>query len=176
MVNMQLNQSTASNPHVGLDAEKMFRSRLEGCTFTNQGTSGIRILFGGSVYINDCACTNDTYEQLTGLTLGGGATVNACKITNSEFFGATQGVLFSAVAGKQTLFKVVYARGGTYGFVDTSASSEGAQPQYIRCYGYGNNNNTINETGFVISNNYTLHAFGCIDNAAGTVKHYPAIA
>ena len=173
MVNMQLDQSTSSSPYVGLDAEKLFRSRIEGCVFMNQGTSGIRILVGGGVYINDCACTHDTYAQLTGLTLGGGATCNAFKITNSEFFGDTQGVLFSAVAGKETMFKDVYARGGTYGFKDTTSSDIGAQPQYIKCYGFGTNNTTINQTGFVISNNYTKHAIGCLDNANGTVRNYP---
>ncbi|KKL73035.1 hypothetical protein LCGC14_2078950 [marine sediment metagenome] len=172
MANMQLDQSSAGGV-IGLDAAKLFRSRLEGCAFTNQGTSGIRIVLGGGVYINDCACTNDTFAQITGLTLGNGATVNGCKITNSEFFGDTQGVSFTAVAGKQTVFRDCMAIGGTKGFVDSTSSDVGAQPWYVRCYGFGTNNTTINQTGFVLSSNFTKRSIGCLDNANGTVRNYP---
>ncbi|KKL27258.1 hypothetical protein LCGC14_2386980 [marine sediment metagenome] len=175
MVNIQCDASAAGS-FVGLDAEKLFRSRIEGCAFTNQGVSGIRILVGGGVYINDCACTNDTFAQITGLTLGTGATNNGHKITNCEFFGDTQGVSFTAVAGKQTVFKNCSAIGGTKGFVDTTSSDVGAQPWYIDCYGFGTNNTTINQTGFVLSSNYTKRAMRCIDNANGTNRNYPTTA
>lgn len=175
MVNIQCDASAAGS-FVGLDAEKLFRSRIEGCAFTNQGVSGIRILVGGGVYINDCACTNDTFAQITGLTLGTGATNNGHKITNCEFFGDTQGVSFTAVAGKQTVFKNCSAIGGTKGFVDSTSSDVGHQPWYIDCYGFGTNNTTINQTGFVLSSNYTKRAMRCIDNANGTNRNYPTTA
>ncbi|KKK50450.1 hypothetical protein LCGC14_3124910, partial [marine sediment metagenome] len=95
------------------------------------------------------------------MTLGNSATDNAHKIVDCEFFGDTNGVSFSSVAGKQTVFKDCIARGGTYGFLDTSSSDVGHQPQYIRCYGFGTASSTINLAGFKISNNYTKHATGC---------------
>ena len=173
MVNLQFNQSSAGS-YYGADFAKLFRSRIEGCSFTNNGTGGLRIVLGGGVAIIECDATNDTVAQLTGLTLGNGATVNNCKILNCEFFGDTQGVLVSAVAGKQTTFKDTLASGGTYGFKDTTSNQIVHQPRYVRCYGFGTNNTTINQTGFVLSSTYTQRAFGCIDNANGTVRNYPS--
>ncbi len=172
MVNMQFNQSSAGSFY-GADFAKLFRSRIEGCTFTNNGTGGLRIVLGGGVVIRDCAATNDTVAQLTGLTLGNGATVNNCKIVDCEWFGDTQGVLFSAVAGKQTVFKDTYAGGGTYGFKDTSSSQIVHQPHYIRCYGFGTSSSNINDGGFILSNNYASLAIACISNSNGTLFNYP---
>ena len=172
MVNLQFNSSAAGSFY-GADFAKLFRSTIETCTFTNGGLAGLRIVLGGGVVMRDIACGNDTYAQITGMILGNGATVNACKITDSEFYGDTQGVLFSAVAGEETVFKNCFARGGSYGFKDTTSSSVGAQPQYIKCYGFGTASSNINDGGFKISNNYASHSFGCISNSNGTLFTYP---
>ena len=175
MVNIQCDASAAGS-FVGLDAEKLFRSKIEDCTFTNQGVSGIRINVGGGVTMRNVVCSNDTYAQITGLTLGTGATNNGHKIVDCEFFGDTNGVSFSSVAGKQTVFKNCYAYGGTYGFLDTSSSDVGFQPQYIDCYGNGQAGSSINSSGFKVSNNYTRHLTNCIENASGTVFNIPDIS
>ncbi|KKN17872.1 hypothetical protein LCGC14_0961510, partial [marine sediment metagenome] len=117
LYNIQCDQSGAG-AYIGLDCVVLFRSRIEDCAFTNQGTSGIRIVTGGGVTIRNVICSNDTVAQITGLTLGNGATNNSHKIVDCEFFGDTNGVSFSSVAGKQTVFKNCYAYGGTYGFLD----------------------------------------------------------
>lgn len=173
LYNIQCDQSTAGAV-VGLDCAVLFRSRIEDCNFCNNGTSGIRILVGGGNTLRNVTCTNDTFAQLTGLTLGTGATNNNYLIVDCDFYGDTQGVSFTAVAGKQTLFKDCLASGGTYGFVDTTSNQIAHQPRYVRCYGFGTNNTTINQTGFVLSSTYTQRAFGCIDNANGTVRNYPS--
>ncbi|KKM70708.1 hypothetical protein LCGC14_1437990 [marine sediment metagenome] len=175
MVNLQFNQSSAGSFY-GCDFAKLFRSRIEGCTFTNNGSGGLRIVLGGGVYIIDCASTNDTVAQLIGLTLGSSATVNALKVVDCEWFGDTNGVSFIATAGKQTVFKNCAAIGGTYGWIDTTPSQVGHTPWYIDCYGFGTNNTTINQTGFVISNDYTKRSVRCIDNANGTSRNYPTTA
>ncbi|KKK50449.1 hypothetical protein LCGC14_3124900 [marine sediment metagenome] len=59
MVNMQFDQSSAASVY-GLDAAKLFRSIIEDCAFTNQGTSGIRIVLGGGVTMRNVTCSNDT--------------------------------------------------------------------------------------------------------------------
>ncbi len=175
LYNIQCDQSGAGSV-VGLDCVVLFRSRIEDCAFTNQGTSGMRIATGGGVTMRNVVCSNDTVAQITGLTLGNGATNNSHKIINCEFFGDTNGVSFSSVAGKQTVFKNCYAWGGTYGFLDTSSSDVGFQPMYIDCYGNGGASNTINSSGFKISNNYTRHLTNCIENASGTVFNIPDIS
>ncbi len=175
MVNMQFDQSSAASVY-GLDAAKLFRSIIEDCAFTNQGTSGIRIVLGGGVTMRNVVCSNDTYAQITGLTLGSSAQNNGHKIVDCEFFGDTNGVSFSSVAGKQTVFKNSYAYGGTYGFLDTSSSDVGHQPMYIDCYGNGQAGSSINSSGFKVSNNYTRHLINCIENASGTVFNIPDIS
>ncbi len=175
LYNIQCDQSGAGS-YVGLDCVVLFRSRIEDCAFTNQGTSGIRIVTGGGVTIRNVTCSNDTVAQITGLTLGNGATNNSHKIIDCEFFGDTNGVSFSSVAGKQTVFKNCFAWGGTYGFLDTSSSDVGFQPMYVDCYGNGGASNTINSSGFKISNNYTRHLINCIENASGTVFNIPDIS
>ena len=175
LYNIQCDQSGAGSV-IGLDCVVLFRSRIEDCAFTNQGTSGIRIVSGGGVTIRNVTCSNDTVAQITGLTLGNGATNNSHKIVDCEFFGDTNGVSFSSVAGKQTVFKNCYAYGGTYGFLDTSSSDVGFQPQYIDCYGNGQAGSSINSSGFKVSNNYTRHLTNCIENASGTVFNIPDIS
>lgn len=175
MVNLQFNQSVQGNFYAA-DFAKLFRSRIEGCVFSNAGHGGLRIVLGGGVYIIDCTASHDSLDMAIGLTLGAGTTCNAMKIVDCEFFGNTSGTTFTADAGKGTVFKKVFACGGTYGFVDSSLA-EAAAPKYIDCYGYGTNNTTINETGFRLTHTvfYTHRAFGCIDNANGTVRNYPNI-
>lgn len=175
LYNIQCDQSGAGSV-IGLDCVVLFRSRIEDCAFTNQGTSGIRIVSGGGVTIKNVTCSNDTVAQITGLTLGNGATNNSHKIVDCEFFGDTNGVSFSSVAGKQTVFKNCYAYGGTYGFLDTSSSDVGHQPMYIDCYGNGQAGSSINSSGFKVSNNYTRHLTNCIENASGTVFNIPDIS
>ncbi|KKL50756.1 hypothetical protein LCGC14_2302310 [marine sediment metagenome] len=175
MANLQFNNSGAASVY-GADFAKLFRSRIEACVFSNSGYGGLRIVLGGGVSIIDCDSTNDTLAQLIGLTLGASATVNALKVVGSHWFGDTNGVSFIATAGKQTVFKDCAAIGGTYGWIDTTPSDVGHMPIYIDCYGFGTNNTTINQTGFVLSNNYLKRAFRCIDNANGTSLNYPSTA
>ncbi len=175
MVNLQFNQSSAGNFYAA-DFAKLFRSTIETCVFSNSGYGGLRIVLGGGVTMRDIACTNDTLAQITGLLLGTSATCNAMKISDSEFFGDTNGVSFSAVAGKHTMFKNCYAWGGTYGFLDTSSSDVGFQPMYVDCVGNGGGGSAINDGGFKISNNYTRHCTNCIENSSGTVFNTPDIS
>jgi len=172
LYNIQCDQSAAAS-FCGLDCAVLFRAKIEDCEFRNQGTSGIRIAVGGGVTMRNVACTNGTFAQITGLTLGAGSTNNGHKITDCEFFGDTQGVSFSSVAGKQTVFKDCLARGASYGFLDTSASDVGFQPMYVRCYGIGGASTSVNTSGFKISNNYTRHAIACMENASGKLLSYP---
>ena len=176
MVNLQFNQSTAGNFYAA-DFAKLFRSRIEGCTFTNSGYGGLRIVLGGGVDMVDCASTNDTLAQISGLLLGTSSTNNAHKIIDCEWFGDTNGVSFSSVAGKYTVFKNCVAWGTSgYGFLDTSSSDVGHQPMYVDCYGYGGGGSAINDGGFKISNNYTRHCVNCIENSSGTVFNTPDIS
>ena len=98
------------------------------------------------------------------------------SILSFVFFPRIVFGLFIATSGKQTVFKNCTAIGGTYGWIDTTPSDVGHMPLYIDCYGFGTNNTTINQTGFVLSNNYLKRAFRCIDNANGTSRNYPTTA
>ena len=176
MVNLQFNQTVAGN-YYAADFAKLFRSTIENCVFSNSGYGGLRIVLGGGVTMRNIACTNDTLAQITGLLLGTSATCNAMKISDSEFFGDTNGVSFSAVAGKYTVFKDCYAWGTSgYGFLDTSSSDVGHQPMYINCIGVGGGGSAINDGGFKVSSNYTRHLTNCIENSSGTVFNTPDIS
>ncbi|KKL24531.1 hypothetical protein LCGC14_2414400 [marine sediment metagenome] len=175
LYNLQCMQSSAVSFY-GLDLATCFRSTIESCGFVNNGSGGIRVVQGGSIVMNDVHCGHDTYAQLYGLYVAGGANFNACLITDSDFWGDTAGVLMSNTSGKETIIKNCFAGGGTYGFQDTSPSDMPHMVHYIKCYGKGTASTTINSAGFKLTNVYTERAIGCIENCNGTLRNYPSTA
>ncbi len=175
LYNLQCTQSAAAS-YYGLNLATCFRSRIENCGFVNNGSGGIRVVQGGSIVMNDVHCGHDTYAQIYGLEVAGGANFNACLITDSDFWGDTAGVLMSNTSGKETIIKNCIAGGGTYGFQDTSPSDMPHMVHYIKCYGKGTASTTINSAGFKLTNVYTERAIGCIENCNGTLRNYPSTA
>ncbi len=175
LYNLQAMQSSAVSFY-GLDLLVCFRSIIENCGFVNNGSGGIRVVQGGSIVMRDVHCGHDTYAQLYGLEVAGGANFNACKITNCDFAGDTAGVLVSNTSLKETVFMDCVAWGDSYGFQDTQADGQAANrhsARYVRCYGYGSASGNINDGGFKISYEETLKAIGCISNSSGSVFNYP---
>lgn len=182
MYNMQLRQSSAG-AYWGLDLAVCFRSKFVGMVFTNNGSGGLKIVQGGGIVIDDCACTSDTYDQAYGLYTGdgtgsgGASNFNNSKIINSEFWGSTAAVYQSAYACRHTIYKDCFFQGGVHGFVDINTNASLVQQAWVvDCYGYGTHSSTINEAGFEITTSYTSHSIGCIDNANGTSRNYPTTA
>lgn len=173
LYNLQCTQSAAGSFY-GLDLATCFRSRIENCGFVNSGSGGIRVVQGGSIVMNEVHCGHDTYAQVYGLEIAGGANFNDCLITDSDFWGDTAGFLMSNAGGKETIVKNCTAGGGTYGFQDTSASNMPHMVHYIKCYGKGTASTSINSAGFILTNVYTERCIGCIDNANGTLYNYPS--
>lgn len=175
LYNMQCMQSSAVSFY-GLDLAVCFRSTFEDMGFVNNGSGGMRVVQGGSIVIRNCHAGHDTYAQIYGLEVAGGANFNACLIEDSDFWGDTAGVLMSNTSGKETIIKNCFAGGGTYGFQDTLPSDMPHMVHYIKCYGKGTASTTINSAGFILSNAYTERAIGCIENCNGTLRNYPSTA
>lgn len=172
MYNLQLMQSVAGSVY-GLDLATCFRSTFEDMGFVNSGSGGMRVVQGGSIVIHKCHAGHDTYEQAYGLIVAGGTNFNACLITDSEFWGDTAGVLIANPGGKETIVKDCFAGGGTFGFQDTSPSEMPHMVHYIKCYGKGTADVSINTAGFKLSHVYEERCIGCIENANGTLFNYP---
>lgn len=174
LYNLQCMQSAAGS-YYGLDLATCFRSILEDMGFVNNGSGGMRVVQGGSIVIHNSHAGHDTYAQIYGLEVAGGANFNACLITDSDFWGDTAGVLMSNTSGKETIIKNCFAGGGTYGFQDTSPSDMPHMVHYIKCYGKGTASTSINSAGFKLTHVYTERCIGCIDNANGTLYRYPTM-
>ncbi len=174
LYNLQAMQSSAVSFY-GLDLLVCFRTTIENCGFVNNGSGGIRVVQGGSIVMRDVHCGHDTYAQIYGLEVAGGANFNACLLENCDFHGDTSGVLISNTSGKETVIKDCFAS-GALGFEDTQPSDMPHMVHYIRCYGKGTASTTINSAGFKLTNVYTERAIGCIENCNGTLRNYPSTA
>lgn len=178
--NMQFTHSV-SGSFWAMDLAVVFRSIFEHCAFLNGLSGGLKIVRGGSVTIDDCLVGGgDSFNPVYGLYVGTGTsgdrTFNSCLLKDSHFHGTTAAFHNSNVGCSDTWARDCLFEGGVHGFVDVSTDSNlGDNIKLSRCYGFGTHSTSINEAGFEITVNYAKRAFGCIDNANGTLFAYPKI-